>query len=64
MVAAFPELRSFVDEAAKLALALAGKQLETLRTSLARPSRTRDLSMLRAKLSLQHQGYRLRVSSR
>ncbi len=55
--AAFPELREFVDEAAKAALAGAKAQLETLREAAREQIEDeRDLSMLRIKLSLMHQG--------
>ena len=54
---AFPELRSFVDDAAKAALEAAKKQLEALKdTAREAIEDERDLSMLRIKLSLQHQG--------
>ncbi len=54
---AFPELQSFVDEAAKAALDSAKKQLEAMKdTAREAIEDERDLSMLRIKLSLQHQG--------
>lgn len=55
--AAFPELRAFVDDAAKVALETAKAQLEKLKT-VAREEieDERDMSMLRTKLSLTHQG--------
>lgn len=54
---AFPELQGFVDEAAKAALESAKKQLEALKdTAREAIEDERDLSMLRIKLSLQHQG--------
>lgn len=57
VAAAFPELQGFVDEAAKVALAAAKAQLEKLKEE-ARESLEdeRDISMLRIKLSLEHQG--------
>ncbi len=55
--AAFPELREFVDEAAKAALSGAKAQLEELKEAAREVIEDeRDLSMLRIKLSLQHQG--------
>lgn len=57
VIPAFPELQSFVDEAAKTALEQAKKQLEALKdTARELIEDERDLSMLRIKLSLQHQG--------
>ena len=54
---AFPELRSFVDDAAKAALEQAKKQLEALKDNARELIEDeRDISMLRIKLSLQHQG--------
>ncbi len=54
---AFPELQTFVDEAAKAALDSARKQLEAMKdTAREAIEDERDLSMLRIKLSLQHQG--------
>ncbi|MDP2275705.1 MAG: SNF2-related protein [Archangium sp.] len=54
---AFPELQSFVDEAAKAAMDSAKKQLEAMKDSAREAIEDeRDLSMLRIKLSLQHQG--------
>jgi ATP-dependent helicase HepA len=55
--AAFPELRGFVDEAAKVALENARAQLAQLKEeAVERIEDERDLSMLRIKLSLTHQG--------
>ncbi len=55
--AAFPELREFTDAAAKAALAGARSQLEALKdTARELIEDERDLSMLRTKLSLSHQG--------
>jgi len=57
VVPAFPELSSFVDDAAKVAMDSARKQLEALKdTAREAIEDERDLSMLRIKLSLQHQG--------
>jgi ATP-dependent helicase HepA len=55
--AAFPELREFVDEAAKVALETAKAQLEKLKAEARETIEDeRDMSMLRIKLSLTHQG--------
>jgi ATP-dependent helicase HepA len=55
--AAFPELATFLDEAAKVALAAAKAELEALKeTAREAIEDVRDISMLRIKLSLQHQG--------
>ncbi len=55
--AAFPELREFIDEAAKAAMAGAKAQLEKLKDEARELIEDeRDLSMLRIKLSLSHQG--------
>ncbi len=54
---AFPELQGFVDDAAKVATAAAKAQLEALKAAaLEAIEDERDLSMLRIKLSLEHQG--------
>jgi ATP-dependent helicase HepA len=55
--AAFPELREFVDEAGKAAMTGAKAQLEKLKEEARELIEDeRDLSMLRIKLSLSHQG--------
>ncbi|MFO0600325.1 MAG: SNF2-related protein [Myxococcaceae bacterium] len=54
---AFPELKIFVDDAAKVALESAKKQLELVKNDAREKIEDeRDLSMLRIKLSLTHQG--------
>jgi ATP-dependent helicase HepA len=55
--AAFPELGYFVDDAQKVALEAAKKQLEALKDAAREAIEDqRDLNMLRIKLSLSHQG--------
>ncbi|MFZ5438589.1 MAG: helicase-related protein [Myxococcota bacterium] len=57
VAAAFPELQGFVDEAARAALNSARAQLEELKEAAReRIEDDRDLTMLRIKLSLEHQG--------
>ncbi len=57
VAAAFPELRSFIDDAARVAVTAAKAQLEALKDSAREVIEDeRDLSMLRIKLSLEHQG--------
>lgn len=57
LAAAFPELAGFLDEAQRVALAAAKVELEQLKeTARELIEDERDLSMLRIKLSLQHQG--------
>ena len=57
LAAAFPELTVFLDEAQKVALATARAELEALKeTARETIEDERDLTMLRIKLSLTHQG--------
>lgn len=57
IAAAFPELRAFVDDAAKVALEDARTQLAKLKAAAREQIEDeRDMSMLRIKLSLTHQG--------
>lgn len=55
--AAFPELAGFLDDAAKAAMTVAKAQLEEIKEQAQEAIEDeRDLSMLRIKLSLTHQG--------
>lgn len=57
MLAAFPELPSFLDGAMALATRTAQARLEQVKTKAAQAIEDeRDLSMLRIKLALEHQG--------
>jgi ATP-dependent helicase HepA len=57
VVAAFPELGAFLDDAIALATRQAQAQLETMKqTATQAIEDERDLTMLRVKLALEHQG--------